>query len=104
MGWGMLLYGAFRLVLFGAGVGLAFFPTVWGQDHLAEHMADHSLFWHVNQSGRFRDFFFVLAPASALALTTTLDFIWADHTTPTARNAAILALLANIGVLLSGFL
>jgi hypothetical protein len=97
-GW-FLLYGTFRLLLWSAAVALALFPTIWAVDG----SLDHSLLWRINVDGRFRDLFFLLAPAAGLSLTTTLDFIWADHISATARNAAILALLANFVVLLSGF-
>jgi hypothetical protein len=93
------LYGAFRLLLWLAAAALALFPTVWALDSWGL-----SIVWDINEHKHFRDLFFLLAPTSALALATTLDYIWGNNISRTARNAAIMALLANIFVLLSGFL
>lgn len=98
MGGKVCFYGAFRLTLWLAAAALALFPTVWPLDTWGL-----SIVSEINEHKHFRDLFFLLVPTGALSLGTTLDFIWADHTSATARNAAILALIANIGILLSGF-
>ena len=99
MAWGLFWYGIVRLFLWSAAVFLALFPTISNLDTIL----DRYFLWQINQNGHFRDLFFLLAPASALALATILDFIWDDNTSKAARIAAIVALLANLAVLLSGF-
>lgn len=99
----LILYGILRLLLFSAAVALALFPTIrmahdfpsWWPQGVAEA---------VNASGHFRDLFFVIAPASAVALATTLDFLCAAHTSDSTRLSVVIALVVNMLVLTSGFI
>jgi hypothetical protein len=104
MNWGLVLYGLIRLLLWSAAVGIALFPTLQAVPqaptwHLSATMA------MVNSSGHFRDLFFVVVPAAAVALATTFDFLSANlNRVPEVTGlSAIIALLLNVVVLLSGF-
>ncbi|KIZ37693.1 hypothetical protein OO17_23370 [Rhodopseudomonas palustris] len=65
----------------------------------------------VNDAGLFRDLFFVIGPASAIALSTTLEYLWTHVILPKKQIVpayfggltAVLVLL-NFVVLLSGFI
>jgi hypothetical protein len=100
MGVNLCLYAVFRLALWCAGVFLALFPTLLSiHDPLSVFMLEH-----INEAGKFRDLFFLLAPACVVSLTTTLDFIFGDHGTAMTRAAAILVLIANFAVFVAAFI
>jgi hypothetical protein len=96
---GTIIYVVVRLLLWGAAVSLAWLPTVWIVWSL--HLG--SSLWLVNIEGHFRDLFFALVPAAALSISSILEFFYVSRESPVERLAALLALLANIVVLLSAF-
>jgi hypothetical protein len=63
----------------------------------------------VNGAGLFRDLFFVIVPAAAIALATTTDYMCAHVISGRMRSGALvegivfILILANFMVLLSGF-
>ena len=99
---GLALYGFIRLLLWSAGVGIALFPTLQTTRLIPS--------WHllgtmesVNAAGHFRDLFFVIVPASAVSLSTTLDFLCVRLRGEINALLAVIALILNIIILLSGF-
>ncbi|HXD44241.1 MAG TPA: hypothetical protein VN655_03825 [Pseudolabrys sp.] len=97
----MVLYALIRLILWSGAVGIALFPTVQvtGLYTILHSMA---LFAPINKIGHLRDLFFLVVPASAVSLSTTIDYLCAKHETDSALGALI-ALILNFLVLVSGF-
>ncbi|WP_146604585.1 hypothetical protein [Rhodoplanes roseus] len=92
-----------RFILWAAGVGIASFPTF---------QASHSSpFWNlplaidtINGAGHYRDLFFVIVPAAAVPLSTTVDFICLRGRGEIDTLLAVIALLINFTVLVSGLI
>ena len=99
----LILYGLLRFLLFSAAVALALFPTI-RMAHDVHSWSPLGLAHAINDSGHFRDLFFVIAPAAAVALATTLDFLCAAHTSDETRLSVVIALVINVMVLMSGFI
>jgi len=96
------LYGLIRLLLWGAGVGIALFPTLQAVHFLPSwHFA--GTMDYVNAQGRFRDLFFVIVPASAVSLSTTVDYLCARPRNEINALLAVISLILNVVILLSGF-
>lgn len=100
---GLVLYVIIRLLLWGAGVIIALFPTLQELHFIPS--------WHfigamdvINRGGHFRDLFFVIVPASAVSLSSTFDFLCAKPRGEITLLMLVIALILNVVVLLSGFL
>ena len=84
-------------------MAIALFPTIQATANDA-YLEFGRIFQTVNDHGRARDLFFVIVPASAVSIATTVDFLCATRDSEIAGLSALLALLANIAVLLSGLI
>jgi len=98
----LFLYGVIRLMLWSAAVFIALFPTLQTTGTMPS--------WHlqgtmlaVNSAGHFRDLFFIIVPASAVSLSTTLDFLCSKPKGEITGLLVVIALIVNMMVLLSGF-
>jgi hypothetical protein len=103
----VLVYLALRLVLWAGAVAIAMFPTLQAADTLPS-FDPKAMMAVVNSHGNFRDLFFVIVPAAAVSLSTTMEFlctyvIRATLVPATVGFIALLAVLGNTVVLLSGF-
>lgn len=101
---GIFIYCFLRLLLWTAGVAIALFPTLQIAPHLSS-WGISSVFAAVNSDGHFRDLFFVIVPASAVSLSTTLDYLCGSlsHGSEVTGLLVIVVLVINVLVLLSGF-
>jgi hypothetical protein len=70
----MYWYILLRLVLWGLGLALGLLPTIWFS-HGNISINPITTLQAINQSGLFREIFFVALPASMLALTTVSEFL-----------------------------
>ncbi len=102
MSWGVVLYGFLRLLLWSAVVAIALFPTLQAAPSFSSWYA-RDVMATVNADGHFRDLFFVIVPASAVSIATTMDYLCAARGTEIAALSAMIALMLNLVVLLSGF-
>jgi hypothetical protein len=97
-------YLALRLTLWVIAVGVAMVPALQGGGTLPSW--PHETMERINQHGHFRDLFFVIVPAAALAISTLMDFlsrcvIRRNGTVGTVRIRApvTVGLLALVGIL-----
>lgn len=98
-----ILYGFLRFILWAGVVFIALFPTLQ-----LSHVFPS---WHfigtmslVNAAGHFRELFFIVVPAAAVSLSTTLDFLCGRPKNEITGLLVLIALVINIVVLLSGFI
>jgi hypothetical protein len=103
-----------RVFLWGIAVAIASFPT-FQADHFFPTLDPIVTMALINSHGHLRDLFFVIVPAAAVSLSTTMEFLSScvirkstrrGHTRPTATVGflALLAVLGNTVILLSGFI
>jgi hypothetical protein len=98
----LALYSVIRMLLWGAGVIIALFPTLQAI-HLIPSWHFGGVMEVINRAGHFRDLFFVIVPASAVSLSTTVDFLCSKPRGEITGLMAVIALVLNVVVLLSGF-
>lgn len=103
------VYMAIRLTLWTAGVAIPLFPTLAAAPE-AMSLNLPSTLAKINDAGLFRDLFFVIVPAAAIAVATTIDFLCihvlgtsAQKASATLGGVSLLLVLANTVALLSGF-
>lgn len=98
-------YLLIRSILWLAGVGIAFFPTLQTV-HVIDATSATAIAEAINSTGHFRDMFFVIVPASALSLSTVSEFLCSlgsHRASELTRMAVILAFIVNVIILVSGF-
>jgi hypothetical protein len=103
----VLIYVALRLVLWAGAVAIAMFPTLQAA-HVMPSFDPKFTMAGVNGHGNFRDLFFVIVPAAAVSLSSTMEFLCTfvvrEALVPaTVGFIALLVVLANTVILLSGF-
>lgn len=98
MSMGLVKYGGIRLILWGSVVAIAWLPTF---ATATDPLKVGSIFETINNEGSFRDLLFALVPASAVSISSTLDFLCSSRDGDESMSA-VFALLANICVLASG--
>jgi hypothetical protein len=102
-----------RIALWTIAVIIALFPT-FQADHVFPALDPIVAMASVNSHGHFRDLFFVIVPAAAVSLSTTMEFLSScvirvsphrghSRVSATIGFIALLALLGNTVILLSGF-
>lgn len=101
---GLTGYLLIRFALWLAGVLIALFPTL-AASRVDVTISAWDVITKVNQSGNFRDLFFVVVPTSVLAVATLTDYLATcfSRASGSAQTACILALLLNVAALASGF-
>src|SRR5580692_2267953 len=100
-----------RVALWAIAVAIALFPT-FQVDHVFPTLDPILAMATVNKHGHFRDLFFVIVPAAAVSLSTTMEFLSSCVIRPRGGNhgrvpatigfVALLAVLGNTAILLSG--
>ena len=96
-------YVLIRMVLWTAALAVSLFPTLHATPGIGFDLVENAM--RVNERGLFRDLFFVIAPTSALALSTVTDFLITHYARSSglAQIACVLCLPLNVAALVSGF-
>lgn len=96
----LIQYGLIRFGLWAFAVFIALLPTL--QSVGGHALLRGNFLSAANDGAQFRDLLFVIVPASALSLATTIDFICARRNSGVSL-LAIIALIVNLLILVLGF-